>query len=171
MQPLSMNLTIGMVQSVCEKKRYINSMLSLETIFSIANVWVLPGWLLLVFARSWKYTRFLIFYLIIVFLAITYAWMLLSDIGSFDPEAGSSLSNLALTFSNERVALVGWIHYLAFDMLAGLMIAMDGKKTGIHPALMFLPLFFTLMTGPFGLLIYTVIRYFYKGKAGVPLGE
>ena len=144
-------------------------MLSLETTFAIANAWILPGWLLLVFARSWKYTPLLIYYLIITVLAITYAWMLLTDISSFDPEAGSSLSNLALTFGNERVALLGWIHYLAFDMLAGLMIATDGRKTGIHPALMFIPLFFTLMTGPFGLLIYTVIRYFYKGRAGVPL--
>ncbi len=146
-------------------------MLSLETTFTIANAWVLPGWLLLLFARSWKYTNLLIYHLIIVVLAITYAWMLLSDISSFDPEAGSSLSNIALAFGNERVALLGWIHYLAFDMLAGLVIATDGKKIGIHPALMFIPLFFTLMTGPFGLLIYTVIRFLYKKQAGVPLGE
>ncbi len=146
-------------------------MLSLETIFAVVNAWILPGWLLLVFARSWKYTSRLIYYLIILLLAATYAWMLLSDITTFDPEAGSSLSNLTTAFGNERVVLIGWIHYLAFDMLAGLMIAMDGRRIGIHPVLMVLPLFFTLMAGPFGLLIYTVIRYFYTKRAGVPLDE
>lgn len=146
-------------------------MLSLETIFSIVNIWVLPGWLLLVFARSWKYTPRLIYYLIIIVLAVTYAWMFLSDISSFDPEAGSSLSNLTNTFSDERVVLIGWIHYLAFDMLAGLIITMDGRRIGIHPGLMFIPLFFTLMAGPFGLLIYTVIRFIYTRKPGVPLED
>ena len=144
-------------------------MLSLETTFAIANAWVLPGWLLLIFARSWKYTSRLIFYAIIFVLAITYSWFLLSDISQFDPEAGSSLANIARTFGDPRVALIGWIHYLAFDMLAGLIIAMDGKNLRIHPVLMFVPLFFTLMAGPFGLLVYSIIRYFYVGKAAVPM--
>ncbi|MEJ2004006.1 MAG: ABA4-like family protein, partial [Cyclobacteriaceae bacterium] len=125
--------------------------------------------LLLVFARSWKYSGRLVFYLVILVLAVTYTWLLFADITSFDPEAGSSLSNIARSFGNERVALLGWIHYLAFDLLAGLLISMDGRRLGIHPALMFIPLFFTLMAGPFGILLYTVIRYFYTGRAEVPL--
>ena len=142
---------------------------SAETIFALANTWILPGWLLLLFAPSWKYTGRIVFYLIIAVLAITYAWLLLTDLGSFDPEAGSTLANISEAFSDLRVALIGWIHYLAFDMLAGLMIALDARRVGINRILMALPLFLTLMTGPFGLLIYIIIRFAYTKKLELPL--
>jgi hypothetical protein len=142
---------------------------AVETIFAIANAWILPGWLLLLFAPSWKYTGSIVFYLIIVVLAIAYAWLLLTDIGSFDPEAGSTLANISKAFGNPRVALIGWIHYLAFDLLAGLVIAQDARRVGVNRILMALPLFLTLMTGPFGLLIYVVIRFAYSRKLGVPI--
>ncbi len=144
---------------------------SAETLFAIANTWVLPGWLLLLFVPSWKYTGKIVFYLIIGALALTYAWLLLSDIGSFDPEAGSTLEKLAKTFSDPKVALVGWIHYLAFDLFAGLVIALDARRVGVNRFLMVLPLFLTLMTGPFGLLIYMVIRFFYTRSLGIPLQD
>jgi hypothetical protein len=140
-----------------------------ETIFAITNAWILPGWLLLLFAPSWKYTGRIVCYLIIAVLAVVYAWMLLSDLGSFDPEAGSTLANISEAFSNPRVALIGWIHYLAFDMLAGLVIALDARRVGINRILMILPLFFTLMTGPFGLLIYLIIRFGYTRRLELPL--
>jgi len=144
---------------------------SAETIFAIANTWILPGWLLLLFAPAWKYTGKIVFYVIIAVLAITYAWLLLSDIGSFDPEAGSTLANISKAFANPRVALIGWIHYLAFDMLAGLLIAVDARRVGVNRILMALPLFLTLMTGPFGLLIYILIRFAYTRKPGLLLLE
>jgi hypothetical protein len=144
-------------------------MLSLDTTFAIANIWILPGWLLLAAAPGWKYTSRIVYYLIIFVLAVSYASLLLGDITQFDPEAGSSLENLTAMFSDPKVALVGWIHYLAFDLLAGLVIAIDGKRVGVHRLLMLIPLFLTLMTGPFGLLIYTLIRFIYVRRAEVPL--
>ena len=142
---------------------------SAETVFAIANVWILPGWLLLLFAPSWKYTGRIVFYLIIGVLAIAYTWLLLSDISSFDPEAGSTLANISKAFGDSRVALIGWIHYLAFDMFAGLVIALDARRVGVNRILMALPLFLTLMAGPFGLLVYVVIRLFYTRSLGIPL--
>lgn len=144
---------------------------SAETLFATANVWILPGWLLLLFAPAWKYTPRIVFYLIILALALVYAGLLLSDISSFDPEAGSTLANISRAFGDPRVALIGWIHYLAFDMLAGLIIALDARRLGINRILTALPLFLTLMTGPFGLLIYALIRFFHTRSLGVPLAE
>lgn len=142
---------------------------SAETIFAIASTWILPGWLLLLFAPSWRYTGKIVFYLFIGVLALAYAWLLLSDIHSFDPEAGSTLANISEAFGDPRVALIGWIHYLAFDMLAGLVIALDARRVGVNRFLMVLPLFLTLMTGPFGLLVYMVIRFGYTRSLGIPL--
>jgi len=142
-----------------------------ETIFAIASTWILPGWLLLLFAPSWKYTGRIVFYLFIGVLAIAYAWLLLSDISSFDPEAGSTLANISEAFGDPRVALIGWIHYLAFDMLAGLVIALDARRIGVNRFLMALPLFLTLMAGPFGLLVYMLIRFSYTRDLGIPLNS
>ena len=142
---------------------------SAETIFAIASTWILPGWLLLLFAPSWKYTGKIVFYLFIGILAIAYTWLLLSDISSFDPEAGSTLANISKAFADPRVALLGWIHYLAFDMLAGLVITLDARRVGINRFLMAIPLFLTLMAGPFGLLVYVLIRYYYTRNLSVPL--
>ena len=97
--------------------------------------------------------------------------MLLSDLGSFDPEAGSTLANISEAFINPRVALIGWIHYLAFDLLAGLVIALDARRVGINRILMALPLFFTLMTGPFGFLVYLLIRFTYTRRLDLPLHQ
>jgi hypothetical protein len=142
---------------------------SAETIFAVASTWILPGWLLLLFAPSWKYTGRIVFYLFIGALAIAYAWLLLSDISSFDPEAGSTLANISKAFGDPRVALIGWIHYLAFDLLAGLVIALDARRVGVNRILMAVPLFLTLMAGPFGLLLYVLIRFFYTRNLSIPL--
>lgn len=142
---------------------------ALETVFAVANTWILPGWLLLLFAPSWKYTGRIVFYLIILALAITYAVLLLSDLESFDLEAGTTLIGLTEAFGNPGAVLIGWIHYLAFDLLAGLLIAMDARRVGVNRILMALPLFLTLMTGPFGLLVYAIIRMAYTRRVEVPL--
>lgn len=148
---------------------YYALMESAETIFTVASTWILPGWLLLLFAPSWKYTGRTIFYLFIGVLAIAYTWLLLSDISSFDPEAGSTLANISKAFADPRVALIGWIHYLAFDLLAGLVIALDARRVGVNRILMAVPLFLTLMAGPFGLLVYALVRISYTRNIGVPL--
>lgn len=142
--------------------------LDLETLFAIANVWILPGWLLLLLAPSWKFTGKIVFYLIILGLAIAYTVLLFGDLGSFDPEAGSSLQGLAKAFGSPRVALIGWIHYLAFDLFAAMVIALDARRVGVNRFLMLIPLFFTLMAGPFGLLLYALIRFGYTRKPGIP---
>ena len=54
----------------------------------------------------------------------------------FDPESFqsfSTLSGLVSLFSNKEAVLLGWIHYLAFDMLAGLYISKDAEKNKLDP--------------------------------------
>ncbi len=140
-----------------------------DTLFSIANAWVLPGWLLIAFLPGWKYTSRLVYYVAIVPLAIAYSWLFLSGIGNMESDSFSTLDNVVALFSEPDAVLIGWIHYLAFDLLVGLMIANDARRLKINQWIVLLPLFFTFMSGPFGLLIYTVIRFISIKKAGVPL--
>ena len=79
----------------------------------------------------------------------------------FDPESFqsfSTLSGLVSLFSNKEAVLLGWIHYLAFDMLAGLYISKDAEKNKLDPWIIRLMFFFTFVAGPLGFLVYTIIR-------------
>lgn len=79
----------------------------------------------------------------------------------FDPksfQSFSTLSGLVSLFSNKEAVLLGWIHYLAFDLLAGLYISKDAKKNKLGPWIIRPMFIFTFMAGPLGFLLYTIIR-------------
>lgn len=131
-----------------------------ETVFQLANTLVLPQWLLMVVAPRWSVTRWLMdSYLIPVCLAVIYVSYLFNgspvDFGSF-----GSLAGLKTLFANggDGVMLAGWVHYLAFDLMAGLVVLRDAQARQIPHWLIIVPLFFCFMLGPVGLLLYWLIR-------------
>lgn len=134
--------------------------MSPEAVFSLANTLVLPQWLLMIFAPRWFVTNWLInAYLIPVSLAIIYVIYLFSggpvDFGSF-----GSLAGVKGLFSHggDGVMLAGWVHYLAFDLVAGTFVLRDSQNKRIPHLLIVIPLFFCFMLGPIGLLLYWIIR-------------
>ena len=133
-----------------------------ETVFKLANMLVLPQWLLMVFAPHWFVTKWLMnSYLIPVGLAVIYIIYLFSG-GAVDFAAFGSLpgvKNLFVT-GGDNVMLAGWVHYLAFDLVAGTFILRDSQKKDIPHWLVVLPLFFCFMLGPVGLLLYWLVRLF-----------
>ena len=67
-------------------------------------------------------------------------------------------------FSRSDIMLLGWIHYVAFDLLAGVWICTDATQRDF-PHLLLLPvLFFTLMAGPVGLTLYLILRLLFSAK-------
>ena len=54
--------------------------------------------------------------------------------------------------------LVGWVHYLAFDLWVGAWAVEDAGKRGVPHWAMVPVLFLTLMAGPIGLLVYLAAR-------------
>jgi hypothetical protein len=50
------------------------------------------------------------------------------------------------------------LHYVAFDLLAGNHVAQDAMKIGMNKALTTVCLFFTLMLGPAGIVLYGIAR-------------
>jgi hypothetical protein len=130
--------------------------MSPDAIFTVANAAVLPGWLLLIFAPGWTYTRRLVPAVIAVPLALCYVYLLAThwgDAGDFN-----SLAGVGRLFADPYVLLGGWIHYLAFDLFVGAWIARDAQRAGI-PHLAILPcLLLSFLLGPAGLLLYWLIR-------------
>ena len=78
-----------------------------------------------------------------------------------DPiEGGSfgSLDSLTLLFTSKQFVLVGWIHYLVFDLFVGAWEARDAARHGISRWVLVPCLLLTFLFGPSGLLLYLVLR-------------
>jgi len=140
--------------------------MSPATVFSIVNVLPLPIWAIWILApRSgvaralaaslWPWQILAALYL--VFLCIAFGGG--GNAGSAD---FSTLAGVMALFDSEWGTLTGWVHYLCFDLFVARWIMNDAPDGGYRLAPV---LFLTLMLGPVGLLLYTVARGFFRGRA------
>ncbi len=132
----------------------------METIFNLSNLFILPFWLLMIFLPHWRLTRRIMVSLWpVALLALVYAGLLLSQLGGvagnlLDP----TLAGIASLLGTPSGAAVGWVHFLAFDLFVGRWAYLDSRERGLSAWLASLALFFILMAGPLGLLIYLLVR-------------
>jgi hypothetical protein len=131
-----------------------------ETIFSLCNMAVLPGWALLIFLPRWKWTLGLISAGLIPFLlGLVYVGIFLSQgFGSEEGGGFGSVEAVSILFSNPYLLTAGWIHYLAFDLFIGSWEVRDSQEKGIAHWLVIPCLLLTFLLGPTGLALYLVIR-------------
>ena len=142
--------------------------MDLEQIFSLCSGWAMLGWLGLALAPRLEFTRDTMPSLIIpIILGVTYAYLMFSFSGSASEDGGfGSLAEVKALFGVDALLLAGWIHYLAFDLFVGAWIVRDAQKEWISHWLVLPCLFFTLMAGPFGLLLYLVLRAANNARQG-----
>ena len=71
----------------------------------------------------------------------------------------SSLNGIVTLFkkASPESAAAGWLHYLAFDFWVGTWIIKHSVKEKISNKIIVLPLLFTFILGPVGILIYSLI--------------
>ncbi|MBA4259273.1 MAG: DUF4281 domain-containing protein [Chitinophaga sp.] len=127
-------------------------------IFSICNQVILLGWVLLIFLPNWKYTQTIILNGLLVLFACIYAFLILKDIGNFNPESFSTLANVKALFQNDNAIAAGWIHYLAFDLFVGTYIVKKSREIGLSRVLYTITLPFTFMFGPMGYLLFFIFK-------------
>ena len=70
----------------------------------------------------------------------------------------NSLAGVAALFSKAGNVMLGWTHYLAFDLFIGSWEAEDAAKHDIAHWLIVPCLALTFLFGPIGLLVYFIIR-------------
>jgi len=134
--------------------------MDLETIFSICNALPIPLWILLVVAPRWKGTQIIVHsFAIPAGLAVVYA--VLMGIGFSEGNGGnfSSLAGVRALFESDHALLAGWIHYLVFDLFVGAWEVRDAQRLRINHLMVIPCLFFTLMAGPVGFLMYFILRW------------
>jgi len=135
----------------------------MELIFKIANLSVVPAWILLAFFPKHKITEKLVFsYFWHIVLAVFYTgfifWGMYENTNS---DGGmDSLESLRIGFLNDKILLAAWIHYLVFDLFVGVWIVKDAEKYSLNKWILTIILFLTLMLGPFGFLIYNGYKKF-----------
>jgi hypothetical protein len=132
--------------------------MSPHELFPIFNFGVLPAWALLILAPRWRWTQRLVHSAVLpVALSTAYLVLLLSaDLPA--GAGGGSLDAVLRMFASPELALVCWIHYLAFDLFVGAWIVRDAARHGIAHLAVIPCLLLTLMVGPAGLLLYLVLR-------------
>jgi hypothetical protein len=129
-----------------------------EQVFAAANGVALVSWLLLAALPRQRWVSLLASRVVPGAFAAAYVIILA---GNWDTSSGSfsSLAGVATLFANRWVLLVGWLHYLAFDLLVGHWEVHDARELGI-PHLLVVPcLALTFLFGPAGWLLYNVVRF------------
>jgi len=128
-------------------------------IFTFGNTFVLIGWLLLLFLPKWRYSQDIIMYGVIAILSILYVVLIAPTLINFNPEAFSTLDNVKALFQQDNAVAAGWLHYLAFDLFVGTYIVREGIRLGLPRWKFTLPLPFTFMFGPIGLLVFLLLKW------------
>ncbi|MES2861190.1 MAG: ABA4-like family protein [Pseudomonadota bacterium] len=133
--------------------------MSLDTLFNIANAVALIGWIILSLAPIRRTLVVSAARCIAVALSVTYTILLVQAVagGGLGGDL-TTLSGLTEGFSKPQAVLVGWVHYLAFDLWVGAWAVEDAGKRGVPHWAMLPVLFLTLMAGPVGLLVYLAVR-------------
>ncbi len=146
--------------------------LTFEVIYFWSNLGVLPFWLLLVLIPNSRITQISVNSIIIpLILASSYSYVfyqaILSEVSIFDFfTLYLSLEDLYTLFSLDSFLLLFWLHFLSLNLFLGSWVSRDGVKHNISRGLVFLPLILIYFTGPFGLVLYWLIRFFYAKKLG-----
>ena len=82
----------------------------------------------------------------------------------------TSIEGVRTLFSTDVGMIIGWTHFLVFDLFIGAWEARDAQRRGFKHWLLIPCLLLTFMFGPIGLFLYLVLRKV-TGKAGWSLAE
>jgi hypothetical protein len=136
-----------------------------ETMFQIANPIAMLGWIALLFAPFAPRAVDLIADLIIpMLMSVAYSALILAY-WSGATGGYSSLPDVMALFTDKHIALAGWVHYLAFDLLIGAWAVRHARAAQI-PHLLLLPhLVMIFLFGPAGYLTYYAMHAAFRLRA------
>ena len=140
-----------------------------DSLFVLTNAIAFAGWAMLAFLPRRPMVMASILFFGVGLLCLFYAAMFVALFGGLaDPVriAGApppdlldySLPGLRALFMSDGGIILGWTHYLAFDLFIGLWIAKDADHKGFTRLVQLPFLFATLVAGPIGLLAWLITR-------------
>lgn len=132
--------------------------MDLNLLFNLANLFVLPFWLLMIFLPNWQWTQKIMkSYLLFLPLIFLYIYLFITGLNpdSIEVLSNPQLADLAKVFSDPTITFAGWVHFLVLDLFLGRYIYQQGqteKIWTIHSLIL------CLFAGPMGFLSHIITR-------------
>lgn len=140
-----------------------------DAIFGAMNLLAMLCWAALILGPRKPLLLSSLLYLGVGMMCFVYAAGLIAIVtGLVDPVGGeaqtsfSTIEGVRAIFASDGGITIGWTHYLAFDLFAGIWIARDADAKEFSRFLQAPVLLATFFAGPFGLLVWLLIR---EGRA------
>jgi hypothetical protein len=136
-----------------------------QPLFALTNTVAAIGWLVLLLGpRAWLGA---VRYGAVGLLCAIYAALFVGLMGGWlDPVRASgagpasladySVRGLRALFASDGAIVIGWTHYLAFDLFVGCWIAESADRSGVARVAQAPALLLTFLAGPLGLLTWFV---------------
>jgi Domain of unknown function (DUF4281) len=131
---------------------------TLERIFSLCSLLALAGWIALLAAPLSRTPLIRAARICSGLLAFAYFVQVFTITQPVQCGSFSTLAGVSALFSMPGNVMLGWTHYLAFDLFTGAGEVEDAGKIGLAHWAVIVPLVLTFLLGPIGLLTYGVIR-------------
>ena len=129
-----------------------------DTLFSAANLLAVLGWATLALSPlSPRWSDRIAGLGIPLLLSVGYTALVLA-FWSRAPGGFDTLANVVALFTMPQIALAGWVHYLAFDLLIGAWIVRTARVEGIAHLFVLPCLVLTFLFGPAGFLAFSALR-------------
>ena len=132
--------------------------MTLEQIFSLCSLLALAGWVALLAAPLARAPLIRTARILSAVLALAYFIQLFTITQPVEGGSFSTLAGVSALFSMPGNVMLGWTHFLAFDLFTGAWAVEDAGKTGVPHWALIVPLVLTFLLGPIGLLTYGAIR-------------
>jgi hypothetical protein len=132
-------------------------------LFAAVNAIALVAWLALALLPRRQWVAPALRLGVVGSLAVLYAGLVVTALaGGFGSPSGpqpdfSTIAGVRAIFASDGGAVTGWVHYLAFDLLAGLWIADRCDARGIGRVIQLPILALTFLAGPAGYLLFLII--------------
>ena len=129
-----------------------------DLVFQTASTLALAGWAVLVLGwRAPVWSQRIAGLVLPLLLSVAYAGLILA-FWTRAPGGFGSLPEVMALFTLPEIALAGWIHYLAFDLLVGAWEVRTARREGIAFLLVLPCLALTFLFGPAGFLLFSALR-------------
>lgn len=140
-----------------------------DTLFTLTNVIAMTGWAALVMLPRRPLVHSLVLFGCVGMLCLAYTAMFVTIFGGWvDPGrvpgapaadlTDYTVDGIRALFMSDGGIVLGWTHYLAFDLFVGLWISRDADSKGFSRWVQLPFLFLTLMAGPIGLVAWLMVR-------------
>ena len=142
--------------------------MAVETVFRIANFLAVIGWIVLVPAALFGWNRGLdrvCGTVVPLILAGAYVLVTAAFWSGIHVDI-DSVAGISALFRQPAAALAGWLHYLAFDMLIGVMLARRMMEDRVPRFVMLAVLLLTFFVGPAGFLLFHAVSLARGNTAG-----